>query len=317
MECEGEVKTHIAHFRVDGEGLTRIVRDMYCYEYKQMQALDILEGLHGITISQAKKVCTGEARLEDRNNDGLIYYVEEPDREFMTAYTDHKIWLEHHLEEEARELKNLLFNVNTPRKWSLPEEELITIGKRIATGQLDLVNKQYFADKERERSQYGGSPYMDNIAKTGLLGRALRAAYPEAYEEEEEDENTKKPSLEAMTEPLTQTGISNEPVIPEPSKETVKVGKWNVPKNLMDRYSLHVVKRIRKSIRNREIPDSIDGVTELYHLEMERQALHDAICKALGFDHDAKERNEDQVDFDNALQDYLDKHAGSLFSGDA
>jgi hypothetical protein len=140
----------------------------------------------------------------------------------------------------------------------------------------------------------------------------LRATYPDAYAEPEPDMQ----SLEQMADTLTQTGLFRETPIPEPSKETVKVGRFDVPKNLMDRYAMHVVKRIRKSIRNREIPDSIDGVTELYNLEMERQRLHDAICNALGFDHDAENRSEEQVDFDNALQEYLDKHAGSLFSGD-
>jgi hypothetical protein len=302
-----EVKHHVAHFTVCGEGLTNLVRQMYCYEYKPFQALEILDGLHGITISQAKKVCTGQARLEDRNDDGLIYYVEEPDQKFICAYAQHLLWLEQHLKDEARQLKHTIMNLNTPRIGSLDDEEVANVGRWCERKEQELRDKSYLLgnrdfrepieEDEREPSKYG-SPHIDNLSRSGLLGRAVKASMS--------DEEPVFPSLEMI----------GDPEIPEPSKETVKVGKWDVPKNLMDRYAMHVVKRIRKSIRSREIPTSIDGVTELYNLEMERQRLHDAICNALGFDHDAEKRSEDQVDFDNALQHYLDKHAGKLFSGD-
>jgi hypothetical protein len=318
---KSEPTTHTCHFTVCGEGLTNLVRQMYCYEYKPLQAMDILDGLHGITLSQAKKVCTGQARLEDRNNDGLIYYVEKPDQQFIFTYTDHLVWLEQHLKDEAQELKNTIINLNTPRISRLDDEEIADLGRWCARKERELRDKSYMLgnrdfrepieEGEREPSKYG-SPHIDNVSRSGLLGKSLRATYPDVYAEPEPDMQ----SLEEMANTLTQSGIFGETPIPEPSKETVNVGKWDVPKNLIDRYALHVVKRIRKSILCREIPDSIEGVTELYNLEMERQGLHDAICNALGFDHDAKEPNEDQVNFDLALQEYLDKHAGSLFSGD-
>ena len=106
---------------------------------------------------------------------------------------------------------------------------------------------------------------------------------------------------------------------PEPSEETIRIGEKDVPKNLIDRYANHVVKRIRASIKTVAAALMEDPMM-LYNLELERQALHDTICKAVGLDgqghdHDDK-RSEEYQSFDNALQTYLDKHSGSLFNGE-
>jgi len=118
--------------------------------------------------------------------------------------------------------------------------------------------------------------------------------------------------------PVSKPFDFEEPTIPEPSKETIRVGRWDVPKNYLDRYAGHVVKRIRASIRTREIPVTMGECSLLYNLEMERQALHNAICDAIGVPHSdiGTDRMQDQIDFDYALDKYLDEHAGKLFNGD-
>jgi hypothetical protein len=105
--------------------------------------------------------------------------------------------------------------------------------------------------------------------------------------------------------------------LPEPSKETITIGgKWNIPKNYLDRYANEVVKQLRDTLRDGGVIAFLSGGAErIYNLEMERQDLHEAICTAVGFDHDAKERSNDQIEFNNALNDYVDKYAGSLFNG--
>ena len=109
------------------------------------------------------------------------------------------------------------------------------------------------------------------------------------------------------------------PSVTEPS-DTIEIGGKQVPKHLIDRYANHTVKRLRKGMRDRIIPNSTEEIMEIYNLELERQDLHDAICKAVGLEgqgHDHKdERTDDYQTFDRALSDYLDKHAGTIFNGE-
>lgn len=317
----GEVTEHTCHFTVCGEGLTGIVRQLYCYENKQMQAMDILENLHGITISQARNICEGKARLED-THEGLVQYIEEPDRKFIHAYAEHKIWLETHLQEEAEELKTLMKSLQNPLYYDLDQEQSIAIGRKIATfnsnnprrAEIIAAGIPILDGRYEEPSQFSDAwdkpepePDLDDPDQVRSLTKKFQR-YNKAMAEAK--------TIQEFAHTPEFFGFPKEHVIPEPSEETVKIGKWDVPKNLIDRYSLHVVKRIRKSIRNREIPTTIEGTMELYDLEMERQALHDAICKAVGFDHQTDTPSQEQRDFDFAISEYLDKHAGSLFSGD-
>ena len=73
MSSEGATE-HIAHFTVDGKGLTRICRQLYVFEQDEYGAIKILQWLHGITMDQIRSVCTGYARLEDQP-DGTMKYV--------------------------------------------------------------------------------------------------------------------------------------------------------------------------------------------------------------------------------------------------
>jgi len=246
-----ETKEHNCYFTVCGEGLTKIVRDLYCYEGKQQQAMDILDNLDGITLRQARNVCEGLAQLEDKPNDPMIYYSETPDRKFREKYEAHQRWL---IEEYLPKLK----------------QEQIEIQKAM--------------EKTRDK-------FEDTYTVT------------EKYREDVD-----------IISRLTQERTKFEKQLNR-SSETIKVGQWDVPKDLLDRYANHVVKRIRTTMRSRIIPTTTEDVMDLYNLELERQDLHAAICKSVGFDHDADEQSQDQRDFDYAISDYLDKHAGSLFNG--
>jgi hypothetical protein len=124
-----------------------------------------------------------------------------------------------------------------------------------------------------------------------------------------------------FSDELYQSDISdvmNYPLIkiPEPSVETIRVGRWDVPKNLLDRYADYVVKQIRVNFQNPFLlmhrPGAID---ELANLELEREQLHEAICNAVGLGHLellSKPRTKDEQEFDDAIAAYLDEHAGSI-----
>jgi hypothetical protein len=255
---------HECHWSVDGKGLTNLVRQMYCYEDKPLQALDILDCLHGITISQAKNVCTGLARLETAP-EGLIQYIEDKDQTFITNYENHARWITTvYLPEKNREEIDLRKAMRETRdRWdAISIQAINNIATALRPGEITM--SKAICQKNRDQM--------------------------EAIQQQDKDK--------ALI----------------PSKETTDVGRFKVPKNLMGGYT-QVVSQIRESIRMGTgfLQASIEGIDSMYDLELERQDLHAAICKSLGFDHDAEKKDKDQVDFDNDLYAYLDKHAGSVF----
>jgi len=117
--------TKTMHFSVCGEGLTGIVRQMYCFEGKKLQALNILENLQGIDISQSKDVCEGRALgKKPHRSDSIrpIYQIDELEEQrrslhiamlsnagFMPlecghAATAFKMVIEHFIEERMKRL---------------------------------------------------------------------------------------------------------------------------------------------------------------------------------------------------------------------
>jgi hypothetical protein len=114
--------------------------------------------------------------------------------------------------------------------------------------------------------------------------------------------------------------VNYEVVIPKPSAETIRVGRWNVPKNYLDRYADYVVRRMRNNFNNPfMLMGRPDAIEEMASLEEERDKLHAEICYAVGISHLTSEnlskpRTKDEMEFDDALSDYLDQdeHAGKL-----
>ena len=233
---------------------------------------------------------------------GNMGYVEKPDWAFKKEY--HKFLLRR--EVRARKIKEA---EEAERK----EIEAAAEKNHISPDTQRWVNEQ--------------NPYHDQVRREHLsrLSRRGQQIYESGIEIKVEDgtsvqrdpDDGRTPHADALIAKLSRP---DERKLPLPSKETIKVGKWNVPKNYLDRYAGHVVKRIRGLIRMQ-----CAGVVSIatldpigtYELEMERQELHNAICDAIGVPHSeiGKERTQDQADFDEALDKYLDKHAGSLFNG--
>jgi hypothetical protein len=275
------MESKVCHFTVCGEGLTNIVRNMYCFEENREGALAILSSLDGIAEEQMIKVCTGDSRLNDMGDDGMIGYVEEPDMKFKHEY--HMFMLNKEL--RARKILE---------------------GEEADRKRLEAAAEKNHIDVNVQKWVESKNPYHDE----NMLREKLSARGREMYEAGITVTTKDGPVFEKGRDIV----FPQEPVIPEPSVETIRVGKWNVPKNLLDRYSLHVVKRIRASIRTGAIR-VLDPMV-VYSMEIERQSLHDAICKAVGFDHQADEPSEEQKEFDSAIGNYLDEHAGSILNGD-
>lgn len=94
-----KTKTETLSFKVCGEGLTTLVRDIYLYE-DQAKAWNIMGTLHGLSIDQATAVFEGRGKfITDPDDDSLLCFVDEVDEEWQREYAEHKA----HLKDVAKE----------------------------------------------------------------------------------------------------------------------------------------------------------------------------------------------------------------------
>jgi len=298
---DGGSTEHIAHFTVCGKGITNIVRNMYCFDENKVGAIAILSHFDGMTQDQMIKVVTGDAHLKDMNDDGTMGYVEISDMEFKRKY--HGFLME-----------NARYVLRLKEAEEQRDKEIAEAAKK---NHIDVEDQKFLNEMNpyhesnlvRDRLSLRGQ----QIYKSGI---AIKLSDKTTIQQDSNDDRT--PHADALINKLIEQK-KRKPA--PPSKETITVGKWEVPKNYLDRYANHVVKRIRGLIRMQ-----CAGICSIaafdpigtYELEMERQDLHNAICDAIGVSHSklGKERTQDQIDFDEALDKYLDKHSGSLFNGD-
>ena len=295
------------HFSVCGEGITGIIRSMYCFEDNKEGAMNILSSFPGMTEEQKIKICTGDAHLTDMREDGTVGYVVKEDLSFKHEYHNFL------LNKERRERK-----IKEAEEAARAELEEAAEKNHISPECQEWVNKQnpyhdIVAREEalRKLSPRGREMYDAGLAITMKDGTILQ-------KDESDPEPSRLTSLMTLPEFLHD---NMEKSLPTPSKETIRVGRWDVPKNYLDRYAGHVVKRIRGLIWMQcagVVSLDAGSVMSTYNLEMERQMLHNAICDAIGVPHGepGKEHTRDQIDFDEALGAYLDVHAGKLFNGD-
>jgi len=89
-------------------------------------------------------------------------------------------------------------------------------------------------------------------------------------------------------------------------------GGTKVSRELVDEYANHVVKRLRKSMRNTKNGIMFDmmDMDEILGLETRRQELHDDILEDAGFDRD--DTSTEACEFKNALDDYVNQQAGTI-----
>jgi len=325
------MQNRTCHMTVCGKGLTEIVRSLYCFEQNKEGAIGILSCLDGISEEQSIKVCVGDAHLTDRE-DGLVGYVETPDHEFKHKY--HTFMLNKEIrarkikEEEEQDQKEI---AESARKNRIDYEDQVWINERNPYSKENdpLGLAQKLSARGREIYEAGipitlkDGTVLENKTAPSILkasasfDAAMVGVGKELKQSGQETQNTRQ-----LIETFRNFSDSmQEPTLPKPSAETIKVGRWNVPKNYLDRYANFVVKRIRGLIRMQcsgVVSLSAFSPIDTYNLEMERQMLHNAICDSIGVPHSelGKERTQDQADFDEALDKYLDEHSGKLFNGD-
>lgn len=94
-------KTEKLCFKVDGLGMTDLVRQMYLYEDKQ-KAWNIMESFPGLTIEQAKELFLGNAQFENIKDSNSLNYVIKENKKWKDEYSKHTEFLK---EQELEKLK--------------------------------------------------------------------------------------------------------------------------------------------------------------------------------------------------------------------
>lgn len=91
---------------------------------------------------------------------------------------------------------------------------------------------------------------------------------------------------------------------------TVKIGKHEVPKHLLDEYTHDVVKRLRMVVKSPGIAMAMDPL-EMLDLENTRRELHDKIIESVGLS--KKRKGDEYFDFSDALEKHLEKEGAGMF----
>jgi len=92
-------------------------------------------------------------------------------------------------------------------------------------------------------------------------------------------------------------------------KLTTNVGGYEVPSSLLDEYVMHVVRRIRASLRSGAIIH--ENPMKLLELEERRRLLHERILQAVGFTK-SKRKSKKFREFAEALEEFLEDMGAGL-----
>lgn len=100
------------------------------------------------------------------------------------------------------------------------------------------------------------------------------------------------------------------------AKDTIKIGRWQVPADLLNEYADDIVKRLRADLRMRSRiglmqSNTLKDPVEMMRLEIRRKDQHEKILKAIGLKRDNKDKA--YRDFSDALELYLNERAGGAF----
>lgn len=86
------IREGIAYFSVCSEGIVNLVRQMYHFENKKQEVIDILTSYEGITQDQINLILNGEGIL--KTVEGGAKFVLESDSKFKIKLKKHQQWIE-------------------------------------------------------------------------------------------------------------------------------------------------------------------------------------------------------------------------------
>jgi len=160
------------HFRVDGPGITNLIRQIYLYEDKD-KAWNMIGTMGEITVDQCIKVFMGDAEFQNpKENDGTLNYVTKIDKE----------WKEEDQKQANLTMAKSIFIQNTMEKDPLSKkanEELIkTFAAKLYS--FDYNGHSYtYKDSARNQSM---CPHCDLKAPDGSFWRIKDKGYIGYYD---------------------------------------------------------------------------------------------------------------------------------------
>ena len=91
----GGIKTKVAHFSVDPEGIVKLARDRYWFEDQKQSGVNILRCFMGIEPYQITQILEGDGTIKEVS-DGVYHYDEISDEDFKQRLQEHFDYLLKH-----------------------------------------------------------------------------------------------------------------------------------------------------------------------------------------------------------------------------
>lgn len=287
-----ETIEHVGHFRVCGEGITGLCRQIYHYEDK-LKAIEIMGAFEGLTIGDINRVLNGDAYLKSTEDGSGVILVNEEDVDFKKELENHHNFIE---KQNKPKYKGMKFWDDGVCGWV--DKNGDPIENECVQPVEDLAVLQEKAQRElaSELLEEGFSPEESVIPLRSYIERQCK--------DTNSDEFIKTiDNLETVSNLLCKKcGKSNEDPecwgrsvcstfkkyaidefrVCEDGIDTIKIAGIPVPKKLVDVYTNQLLERIQKL--NKKPTDSYEIWVDPQEKEDLRRQLHEDIFRAAGFD---------------------------------
>ena len=263
------------HFRVDAEGITDLVRQIFHYEDNPEKALDILNCFRGIPLEDAYAIINGDARLSSPN--GVTFHVDhEPDDEFIINLTGHKEWKKGADKRRRDFEENIWYEMDTLMRVQHP----------------DLVKPM-----ERTKVLIDAS----RVSRTHTMFNDMAHGFCEKCGGHEKCTHTLMSSCDLIKEMLSKINIPESYLVTKTrfisgkpwinrhkfddvsEIEVVNMAGFEVRKSLLDNYVSDIITRLRNAQKQRSI-DPEENIWYIEGMERIRRDLHGEILSEAGYD---------------------------------
>ncbi len=257
------------HFRVCGEGIVDICRQIYHFEDDKVKALDIMSCFDTLTIGNVYRVLNGDAKLVTSDDGESVIYIPEEDLEFKAELLKREQCVERikRLEEEE------LLNEDGNMAYGVPCQDNATVLTEAQT----LYGIKAWIEKETGKSCDGFLNKLDLEAAT-ICDVCKENPDPDYQDCKYRTFSTcmrfKQLAVEAY--PV------KEPYENDKGEMVIDFVRIPVSKKLIDNYTDNIITRLKKTNTNPK--DRYDFWCDAQDNDDGRRELHYTILKAAGFD---------------------------------
>ncbi len=259
-------------FRVCGEGIVDLCRQIYHFEDDKIKALDIMSCFDKLSIGNVYRVINGDAKLITSDDGESVIYIQEEDLEFKAELLKRKQYLERikRIEEEPtlNEDGNMIYE--TP-DYIVSCEDFLNKLDREAETLCDVCKENPDPD------------YQDCKYRTFSTCMRFKKLAVDTYPVKEPYENDK-------------------------GEMVIDFVRIPVPKKLIDKYTDSILKRLKQTNTNPK--DRYDFWCDAQENDDMRRDLHYAILKSTGFDR--YDMEPAAMAFRAVIENYIEKRVHLL-----